>query len=130
MAESEKETASQGFHFIICFSMLSAYARWPPQIPMFVFFFRQSQSYLHTIAKIWEGRRDIDILERVLRESEEERAVLTDYIHKEVIQEEDVNRYSVRKEIHTRKFPSSCIVHFCRLFLTFDHFRCLLSRLS
>lgn len=36
----------------------------------FVFFFRQSQSYLHTIAKMWEERWDIDILERVLRESE------------------------------------------------------------
>lgn len=64
-------------------------------------------------------------------ERERERVVLRDYIYKEVIQEEDVNKYSIRKEIHTRKFPSSCIVHFCRLILlTFGHLRCLLIGLS
>jgi signal transduction histidine kinase len=89
----------------------------------FFFFFRQSQSYLHEIAKIWEERRDIDILERVLRESEKEResAALMDYTYKEVIQEEDVNRYNIGREIHTRKFPSSCIVYSCWLFCWTTH---------
>lgn len=122
MAESEKETASQGFHFICVFQCYRHTRGGLLRYQVF-FFFRQSQSYLHEIAKIWEERRDIDILERVLRESEKEResAALMDYTYKEVIQEEDVNRYNIRREIHTRKFPSSCIVYSCWLFCWTTH---------
>lgn len=67
-----KGNSKPGISFYLCFFFLNVIGirEVASSDTKFVFLLRQCQSYLHTIAKIWEEGRDIDILERVQRERE------------------------------------------------------------